>query len=68
MMASVAKQAGALKSIAYKKEETRTVDGEFELLLLYEVVCEKASTVASVSFRFADLKGHFVGFDFTHDK
>jgi hypothetical protein len=61
MMASVAKELGAVKSVEYQSQEG---EGVGKLKIFYKVSGEKSSTVASVRFQHEDMKYHLLAFKF----
>ena len=67
VLAGVAQKAGGLKSITYKSETLQPASGTDSptLTVLYDVVCDKAATVASVNFQFSPFKGHIVAYNLT---
>lgn len=64
LTARISKNAGPVKVVRFKSDQNLQGD-VFKLKVLFDVECEKASTVATVVFIFKDMKGHILAFDLT---
>ncbi len=62
MMANITRQTGPVQSVKFLSERFQP-QGTPTLTILYNVVCQKGKTIASVTFQFAGWKGHLTGFD-----